>query len=104
MSQVRSRQDPDVAFPSGRGTKLACVLVKADKMDVVVLGGLQFAGEPCAGIAAEHRAPGAESLNGEQIPRPAQALDVAESMTRSHFASPREPSWASRSCRSARSG
>ena len=73
------RQGPDAAFPSGRGTKLACVeLVKADKMDVVVLGGLQFAGEPCAGIAAEHRAPGAESLNGEQIPRPAQALDVAE--------------------------
>ena len=41
VSQVRSRQDPDAAFPSGRGTKLACVeLVKADKMDVVALGGL----------------------------------------------------------------
>jgi hypothetical protein len=53
-------------------------LVKANKTDVVALGGLKLAAEACAGIAAKHRVPGVESFNSEQIPRPAQAFDVAE--------------------------
>src|SRR5689334_223654 len=33
--------------------------------------------EACTGIAAEQRVPGVESLDGEQVPGPAQAFDVA---------------------------
>src|SRR6266545_852837 len=58
---------------------LVCVeLVEAHKTDVVASGGLQFAAESCAGIAAERRVPGVESLDGEQFPGPAQAFNVAE--------------------------
>ena len=43
-------------------------------------GGLQFAAESCAGVAGEHRVPGVKTLDREQVPRPAQAFDVAEAL------------------------
>lgn len=53
-------------------------LIEADQADVVVLDGSQSVTEACTGIAADQRVPGVESLDGEQVPRPAQAFDVAE--------------------------
>ena len=41
------------------------------------MAGLQFTVEARAGVAGEYRVPGIESLDREQVPRAAQALDVA---------------------------
>src|ERR1700722_12483995 len=47
-------------------------------MDVVALAGLQFAVEARTGIAGKHGVLGVESLDGEQVPGTAQALDVVQ--------------------------
>ena len=53
-------------------------LIQADKTDAGALAGLQFGVEACAGVAGEYRVLGVESLDREQVPRAAQALDVAQ--------------------------
>jgi hypothetical protein len=67
-------------------------------MGVGTLAGLQFAVEAGPGIAGKQGVPGVESLDREQVPGTAQALDVTQIMTWSHFTSPRDRTLRGRPC------